>query len=455
MKNNFWLNLLRHKINQHWNKKNSLFYQPRFRFWFEQIEKSQWFKSPDLADTQINKLKSLITNSYNFVPYYHELFDKLHLKPENIKNLTDLNKIPLLTKELIRKNYKKLTSVKLSATEMIASHTSGSTGKPLHFLLDKESDYREQAFIFRSFTYGDYRLGDLVINLRSYVPKPGEPLWLFEGDRNFLYLSAYNLTAETMFKYVKIINATAAKVLRGYPSALYILADFLLKNNISLPSITTIITSSETLLEKYRSTIETAFRQKVLDWYGANERAITCSQCRINNGYHINDDYGILEITDNTGQNIKHGQGNIVATNLDNFAMPLIRYNINDLAEINKNNCDCACGRGLSIALKKIIGRQDEILIFQGRAIPPINFYTLFHEIIGVAQFQLIKVDDQELLAKLVINDQFQKSTALKITAELQSRVGKQIKINLEYAPIIPRDLQTGKIKCIINKYDK
>ncbi|MCX6113015.1 MAG: hypothetical protein NTY22_07035 [Proteobacteria bacterium] len=368
--------------------------------------------------------------------------------------MKDLRKLPILTKEIIRENYKKLTAKNIKKNSIIESHTSGSTGKPLRFILDKESNLIEAAHTFRGWSFGGYKLGDKVAFLRSYVPKDGEPLMYIIRRENIMYVSAYHLSDDVMRQYADAINRFGSKLLIGYPSSIYIFADFLKRNNIRMKNINAIVTSSEMMLPQYREKIESVFNIKVLDWYGSNEHVLAFSQCENNMGYHINSEYGILEVVDENENLVENGAGSIIGTSLNNYAMPFIRYRTGDLCE-KKLSQQCNCGRGLPIDVLRVHGRSDEILNFLGRSIPPINFYTLFYNIPNIIQFQLIQESAGSLIAKFVVSDSFSDDNKKAVTDGLASRIGQGVKLELQFVDKIERNVSTGKIKCIINNFYK
>ena len=102
--------------------------------WFN---RTQWLKPEELEKLQNKKLRALIQHAYRNVPYYHRIFKKLELRPDDIQNKEDLSKLPILTKEDIRKNLDQLRAVNVPKSRVIEAHSSGSTGEPLKYYIDK------------------------------------------------------------------------------------------------------------------------------------------------------------------------------------------------------------------------------------------------------------------------------------------------------------------------------
>ena len=262
------------------------------------------------------------------------------------------------------------------------------------------------------------------------------------GSTGTPYLSPFHINESNLALYLSVIEKSRAKIIRGYASSIYIFTLLLKQKNIKIPQIKTIVTSSETLLPAYRSVIEEYWELPVLDWYGQNERTVTVQQCWVGN-YHNNDDYGIIELSD---------KNEIIATSLNNYVMPFIRYNTGDKAiPLDGKAPICPCGRHLSIPFKGIEGRSDDILIKDdGTAIPTANFSTAMKNFSDLRQFQIIQDKDRSITLKVVLDNDSSQYVNL-IASEVYRRLGN-IKLNIEKVPQIKRDIKTGKIKVTIQK---
>ena len=128
-----------------------------------------------------------------------------------------------------------------------------------------------------------------------------------------------------MHCYFEKLSKDNISVIEGYPSNLYIIALFLLKNNQTFP-MKTVLTSSETLFENQREAIEKAFCCKIFDFYGMAERTVFATECQVHDGHHLCSEYGITEILDKNNHPVSNGkEGKLVGTSLHNFGMPLFR----------------------------------------------------------------------------------------------------------------------------------
>ncbi len=389
---------------------------------------------------QLEKLKNILTFATQFVPFYKGII----LDHENF-SLEELKKFPIISKKDIIRNRDQFypQSGKIS-TRGVASYTSGSTGDPFHFLVTRKSYEIENITVARSWWMtGHYKLNDPIVNLRSYSPSPSQPLWKYDSKDNFWYLSAFHINSETISMYAQIINKSGAHILRGYPSAIYLLALELRKARITLPNIKAIVTSSETLIEEHEKIIKSVLNVKIFDWYGLNERIVTVQRC-INGNYHNNDDYGIIEVDSN---------GQIIGTSLNNNVFPFIRYATGDIAIPNEQeNVECSCGCKFTIPFKRVVGRSDDFLYKNDETpIPTVNLYTGMYEIKGIKQFKVVQGLDKSLEVFVTLDTPQTTPPLVEIKAALRSRVG-EVPVNISIVDQIPRNQKTGKIRTFESK---
>jgi phenylacetate-CoA ligase len=391
---------------------------------------------------QEKKLKHILQIAVNKVPYYKSYKSKIDF--DNF-NLEELKKLPVINKDIIRKNPSNFIREDKNINNLQWKSTSGSSGKPFQVPKSYFSDGIEIMMGYRAWSLGkfNYKLREPAVVIRSFSPKEGEPIHKRDAVRNFWYLSPYHINDAHLPIFLEIFKKSKAKVLKGYPSSVYILTLLLKKNNIKLPQIQTIITSSETMLPKYREQIESYWQCDVLDWYGQNERTVTVQQCSFGN-YHNNDDYGICEV-DN--------ENNIIATSLNNDIMPLLRYHTNDKAiALNNTNVACECGRALSIPFKGIFGRQDDIIYKEGKEpIPTINFYNLMEKFQNIKQFHILQDEDLTVTMNVSENNPLSKKELSDLREGIGQRLGN-IPITINLVKDIERNKQTDKVKIIESK---
>jgi len=393
----------------------------------ELLDNSQYWSREQIEQFQFDSLHRVLAHCQKNVPYYRELFARIRFVPQrDFRSLSDLSKIPPLTKEKARSVKRQLLSNDIKSG-FIIEKTSGSTGEPFAVSISHEQIIFEKATVWRHWGWAGYKFRTPLAIVRTYVPKKGEPLIKHDTIRNFRYYSAYHLNEGNAREYLTDMNKFGAKIIRGYPSSVCILALHKLGAKIDLPNVTAILTASETLTEIQRSTIEKAFNARIFNWYGLAEQVVTANECETQKGMHLNQEYGFWELEKR--DYLPESQRMIIGTNFRNFAMPLLRYETGDIAIVAGDE-HCPCGRTLPL-IKGIAGRKDDIITTpEGSAIPSVNFYSLFREIPSVERFQIIQWerDNVEIRIKtrnLTGNDKEH------ILEEMRTRLGQSVKIKL------------------------
>lgn len=422
------------------------------------FEKSQYFPKDELERFQLERLRLIVKHAYENVPYYSELFKKIGVIPDNITCLSDLKKIPVLTKEILRDNFASLTALNSSRFIPLEESTSGSAGAPISFLSDKASRVLEFSYYWRHWSWAGYRLGDRYAELSShYFIKQKDRIDDIYSVNQFsrhIVLNSLKISPDTIKDFVIPIKKYKPKFLKGLASTLYFFALWMHRKGINNISFNAIFSTGEVLTEKYRNLIERVFNCPVLDSYGHMERTVAISQCT-SGGYHINSDYGVMELVDRHPSSEVNGNiGSILATSLHNFAMPLIRYEVGDLVESYDDPPACPCGRRLPL-IKTIHGRHEDVII------TPDNRYitSIFIALNFVKGFrfgQFIQQTKKNLLVNLIKSRNFSDAKEKELLDVLRRFVGNEIKISFNYISTdeIEKD-SSGKIRMVISLLKK
>ena len=349
------------------------------------LNKSCYWSREKMTDYQYNKLKFLLIESYEGIPYYRSLFDGLEFNPyKDFTKITDISKLPILGKDFVKTNKDIFINSKY-LKNAINFKTSGSTGVPFEILVHPDQWIMEQGVIWRHWKWGGYNFRDPLAMVRSFVPPDDNTLWKTSRISNFTYFSPFHLNDEIMAKYLDVMVKKKIKILRGYPSSILSLAEFVLRTDHVIPRIKLILTASEVLSDKDRYIIEKAFAAKVSNHYGLAEQIVMMGDCEKHEGLHNYDEYGYLELLDTDDPKIKR----IIGTNLHNLTTPLIRYDTGDLAVVSDEIC--SCGRTLP-TIKNIIGRKDAVIkTVEGYEIPTINFYTMLENFQEIDRWQIVQ----------------------------------------------------------------
>jgi phenylacetate-CoA ligase len=323
----------------------------------------------------------MVQHAYENVPYYRCVFDDRRLKPSDIAALNDVQKLPLLTKEEVRSNSEDLIARNVDPERLEYYTTGGSTGVPLGVYHDRHTTYpRELAFILRQWGWAGYRFGDRFVTLRDAVIDRLErngtrAWWVYNSHDNELVFSSTDMSEENMYKYVELIRKFKPRFIHAFPSSLEILARFMRRNGVSDIKVNGIFCSSETLYQRQRELIESLFGCKIFDFYSLTEFVVGVVECERHEGYHVNMEYGLLELVDKDGEPITETGtlGRIVGTGFGSYCMPLLRYATNDLAVYASGTC--SCGRE-STLVAQLRGRLQEFVVSKtGKLVPFLALY--------------------------------------------------------------------------------
>lgn len=428
-----------------------------FRETYAFLEESQWWSKERLEEYQMQQLEKLLNHAYENVPYYRRVFEQKGLRSKDIQNSDNLRKLPYLTKDIIRENLPDLVARNYPKSKLHHVTTGGSTGVPMEMYWEKGViNPKEWAFVWRQWNWAGYKYGERRVIMRGNIIniyKDGiRQWWEYLPLDNALILSSYNMTEENLPKYVERINKFKPVVLQGYPSSLYIVANFLQNNNLRLKNIKNIFTSSETLYPHQKEIMEEYFDAKIWDLYGNTERNALVMQCEEKN-YHIISEYGIMELIDSKGEKVnKEGElGEIIATGFNNHAMPFIRYKTGDFGVYTKKHC--SCGRNY-LLLQRIEGRVQDLIVTKDRRLITLTaliFAQHFNAFSRVREIQLIQEREGELFVRIVKNPQYSHNDELEILSKMQMAVTGGLSIKFEYVDHIPRT-KRGKHKFLVQK---
>jgi phenylacetate-CoA ligase len=261
------------------------------------------------------------------------------------------------------------------------------------------------------------------------------------------YASIYHLSARFLPSYLRFLREYRPVMIMGYPNALAAIARFALEHDDLPAPAEAVFTTSETVTEQIRRVIESAWKCRVYDRYGAVEGCVFASQCELGR-YHVSPEVGIVEILDKNGKACLSGElGEVVCTGLQNTLQPLIRYRIGDAARWATEQ-DCPCGRSMPI-LERIEGRhEDTCVTSDGR--PVLRFDTVFKGIETIREAQVVQ-ERADLFRLLIVPSRgYNESTHAKVLADnMRLHVGTSARVEVTTVSEIPRS-SAGKFRAVV-----
>ena len=411
---------------------------PLIKKYVREIEEMYKMEPQQLRKRNEQRFLYIFRKAYSHSPFYHQLYSTAGLKMDDIRQLDDIRRLPIITKEIIRQHGREMRIGRL----LLPNHTSGTSGSPLDVWESAESILREQAYfyVYRKrcgFHYGEDRLA----SLRGNLGREDTTLWV--GLAHTLFLSSYNLRKETVGKYVDAIVRTCPKAIEGYPSSLYNLCCLIEAEGLKC-HIPLCFTSSENLLDYQRDKIATVLQAEVYDHYGTTERTIRLEESLDHNGYFEDPGYSINEYTSD-------GE---ITTSLINSDFPMIRYQTFDQFETTdlvSPPCLSDGRHGIHPVVRQIYGRPSSVLVGKDGSIytnAALTFVISKNAGLNIRYAQFVQHQDGKVELRVVTDGRLlsmaEKESLLKMIHE---KIGRNnIDINI---------VQTDKSQLIVTERGK
>jgi phenylacetate-coenzyme A ligase PaaK-like adenylate-forming protein/glycosyltransferase involved in cell wall biosynthesis len=425
---------------------------------FADLDDSQWLSAEAMRELQERKLRRLVGHAYKHVPYYRDRMRAMGIGPEDVQGLDDLAKLPLLTKDDVRRHlYFDILSDNHKKSEVLKIATSGSTGEPFVCYVDRAQLEFRWAATLRSQEWTGYRFGDRTMRLWHQTIGMSKSQVAREYADSFLsrrrFIPAYEMSDANLREFVRQIREYRPVLLDGYAESFNFLATYLKQHGrghgqeIGAKGVWPkgIMSSAQTLPEGSRKIIEEAFGCRVFDKYGSREFSGIAYECEAHAGHHVVGEGYVVEVLKD-GRPARPGEvGEVVITDLNNYCLPFLRYRIGDLAEAIDPNELCACGRGLP-RIGKIEGRVQSIIIgADGQYVPGTFFAHVFKDYDhAIRQFQIVQERKGAITLKVVKGARFSDETLADVIALLHKFLGAEMAIDVEFCENIDM-VRTGK----------
>ncbi len=412
-----------------------------------EFEQMQWWSRADLEAWQLSRIQQVVRHAYEHVPYYKQRFLKEAIHPEDLNTIEDLRALPFLTREDVNAHLYDLVATKFDG-KLHSNETGGSTGQPIRFFTEGFL-LAQCAPPARTSLVRTPRRGEncLVWGALRDMPKwSWQRRWraAISGKR---YLNAFNMTEANMQNFAQILVRWEPAMFRAYPSALHLFAGFLRERGIKGIRPRLIETTAEKITGPQRELIKEVFQCPIADWYASREFGTIAYQCEAGKLHVCEPHY--LEIVSN-GRAVGPGQmGEVVITSLNQFAMPFIRYKIDDMGSYEGD--PCPCGRGLPV-LREIAGRMSDFLVTEeGRFVHGQFFAHLFRVKPEIARYQVYQADRRHLEVRLVCRILVSEEWLNGVRREIEDRFGKSMQVSLEVVDRIELT-RAGKHRFIISE---
>jgi phenylacetate-CoA ligase len=410
----------------------------------KEIQEYEKASADEIKQKTDQKLGKLLLHAAENVPYYRNLLAECGVVKDGVVRLEYFSKIPLLTKSIIRQQGNKLHSRDHLSRRSYTNTSGGSTGEPVTFIQDKE--------------YNDWNNATKIYYTEVLGKELGEPEIKFWGsDRdilkgtlslkdkliNFLYnrrfFNSYELDEQHLQALIALNNRYKPKAYWSYMESALELGKYLSNHKAYFHSPDIVISTIGPLVAANKEQIEAGMGCKVYNQYGSREVGVVACQCKEQKGLHTFPWRNLVEVLDSKGNPKESGEGNIVVTTLDNFSMPLIRYDIGDVAVMGNNKC--SCGRK-TVVLDSVLGRtlgyfmKDDGMLVHSHFIVQALFFRPW-----IQRFKVIQeaINEIIILVELKPGVEAEPNDMRDITHKTQVLMGEQCRVDFRFTDKIER----------------
>ncbi len=428
-------------------ERNELFHSLR-----NELEVSQWWSREQLDALQCERLISLISYSAKHVPYYRRVFARHGIKASHIQTPEDLNRLPKLTKDIVRQEKRNLISDEYDVASLRTESTSGTTGSPLTIWLDDRTYLYARAVQELQYKWAGRKVDDWIGVLAGYkvipIAREKPPFWVKNYAGKQIHFSSYHLNAKNVDRYLGELRKSSVRFLLGYPSTVGLLAKLINEHAREPIPLKGVFASSEPVYGWHREEIDKAFQCRIYDFYGQAERIGNAINCDLTTDLHATMETSIVELDE-----VVDGQFTITGTSLVNYAMPLIRYEMNDVTAGFVQG-ECSCGRKHRL-IKPIQTKMEDYVVTPRGNIVSASILTFpLKTPEGIIESQIVQEEVDVLRIMLVTDSSFDRDQKAKLQSSIMSCVGSDMHIIVEEVDRIPRT-QNGKFRFLISHVEK
>lgn len=373
---------------------------PKLAYW-RTLEKTQYYSRQQLEEIQWQRLQNIWKFVWKHNDFYKKRFTETGLTEQSLKSPADITKLPLLTKKYIRINTASMISDGFCKEKLLHFKTGGSTGKALDLYMTEECSELRNACARRHDRWTGWEPGEAIGAAwgNPKLPKAVKEKLIDTLVQPYIYLDTMAVSGASVQEFAHAWSQVQPTLLYGHAHSLFVLAQYIKKLGCEEIQPKGILSTSMMLLSHERALIEKVFACKVTDRYGCEELSLIGSECKQHDGMHMNIEHLVIEFIKDDGTIAQPGEpGNIVVTDLMNFAMPFVRYKVEDVGmPMDKM---CSCGRGLPL-MDKVEGRVADFLVKKdGTRVAGISLIeNTLTKVPGIDQMQIIQnsFDDIEL----------------------------------------------------------
>ena len=438
---------VRHLVYPIWAKRDHAFYSQYFR----EFQQSQYLSPDQIRELQLHRLQGLLQHAHRNCSFYQQRMDEVGFEPSSLRSLNDLAALPLLTKKDIQDCGPQMLAANMPESTRRRNQTGGSTGSPLQFYVDKKRFDSRMASTDRHNAWAGLKPGDWHAYLWGARLDQIITGSIKDRIRNALLyrrieLNTSLITDERWQALIAQLRRKRPRFMIAYARSAVLLANYLRDHAIADVGFEAVITTAEVLFPEDRKLLEDVFSCQVFNRYGCREVSVIASECEYHR-MHVNADALLVEIVHDEAH--PAGPGKVLVTDLLNYSMPLIRYEIGDVAEWASEQ-QCRCGRGLPI-LHDVQGRTTDFLeLSDGRKISGPALTLVVADMADVRQIQFVQHGLTEIALRVVPGRGYGEHTKAELRKRMSLYLGQLVKLQVEETSGIASEL-SGKYRFVIS----
>ena len=405
--------------------------------------------------TRDARVRRMVCHAAATVPYYREAFRRLALDPRELRTASDLQRLPLIEKDDLRRDPERFVSTSWLGRHSVPFETSGTTGErarihhdPLGLLANIAFGERERQVVTGLIgTAVGYREAFI-----GYTTSTIGKVWSFYRENTYLPLRPDRLVLSVqtpMHENVEAVNRFRPDVLMTYGSYLEALSRAVAAGTLELFRPKLLMYGAEPLSPQSRHDVETVLGTPVLSNYNAVEAFKIAFMCEERVGFHVHEDLAHVRIADADGRTVPEGEaGCVVLSNLVNRGTVLLNYRLADVAAYAPQRC--RCGRSLRL-LGEIDGRAEDLLVLEnGEVLHPRAIWSVVKPWTDVIQYQLVQQERRRFLLKLVTaDDEGFRRVSEPVAREIVRLLGAEATVDAVHCAELPREAG-GKVRLVV-----
>jgi phenylacetate-CoA ligase len=421
----------------------------------ETLNATQWLSAGQIRELQDEKLRRLIRHAYRSVAHYRVQMQALNLRPEDISGQADLHKLPLLSKDEVRRQlHFDMLQEGVSHGDILRITTSGNSGEPFMCYADRPQLEFRWAAALRGQEWTGYRLGDPTVRLwQQGVGLSRADLGKEQAEAriaNRTLIPVFDLSTDTLEDTARTLESRRPKLIDGCAEALDHLARYIQGRGGLECTVGAVMTGGQTLTAESRDRIERAFGCEVFDEFGSGEFSGIAYESDAHDGHLVVAEGYIVELLVD-GRPARPGElGEVVITDLNSYCMPFIRYRLGDFA-VALPEQPSSCGRGLP-RIGDVMGRVQSIVVgCDGRFVPGSFFAHAFKNYdYAIRKFQVAQEEPGGIRLGLVKAKRYSDTTLEEIKALIRAHLGRDLRIDVSFAADIETPRTRGRLAPVV-----